>query len=474
MPRPNLLFFISDQQRSDTLSPDSPCITPNFDRLAARGVRFNRCYAPNPICSPTRASIMTGVLPHTHGMVDCTHTVAPYRAEFNAKLPVFPRRLKDSGYRTAYFGKWHIERSERLENFGFDVYDVGHDSLAEYRRSHGFGDRKEKLLRSCSVKQKGYRDFLLCGVTSEPEEATGEYHWTSRAIEFLKQNCDSDRPWAVFIGTEGPHDPYVVPEEFFGMYDPAAIPRPASFDDDLSDRPAIYRRIRRVWDQLDWPQFAEATACYYAFCTLIDRQVGRLLDVVRSIGQEDETLVVCTADHGDYMGAHRLMLKGIPAFEEAYRAPLIIVGPGAQRGEVRSEIVSSMDLAPTIIEMLLGEEFPCQARSLRPLLEGNAAGWRSEAFAECHGQRFFYTQRILWRERWKYVFNGFDEDELYDLESDPCEMRNLIGDQSCRSVAEEMAAGMWDIIRRTDDFNMSKAQYGMFRFAPVGPEWNTA
>ncbi|MFW5899440.1 MAG: sulfatase-like hydrolase/transferase, partial [Jiangellaceae bacterium] len=118
MSRSNLLFLITDQQRADTVAPGGPCATPTLDALQARGASFTRCYGPNPICSPTRASLMTGLLPHAHGMVDVTHAVEPYRAELKPDLPFWSRTLQQAGYRTAYFGKWHVERSNRLEDFG--------------------------------------------------------------------------------------------------------------------------------------------------------------------------------------------------------------------------------------------------------------------------------------------------------------------------------------------------------------------
>jgi arylsulfatase A-like enzyme len=153
----------------------------------------------------------------------------------------------------------------------------------------------------------------------------------------------------------------------------ADIPQPPNFDDDLTGRPAIYRRIQRVWDELAWADFAQATACYYANCTMIDAQIGRILVTLADLNMTENTLIVFTSDHGDYMGEHRLALKGIPAFEGAYRVPLILAGPTVPAG-----------------------------------------------------------RRV---------------DEL-----------------------ERMAARMWQIIRQTGDFNMTQAQYGMFRFAPVGPE----
>jgi arylsulfatase A-like enzyme len=466
MPRPNLLILISDQQQAATLESGNPCQTPHLDRLAAAGTRFARCYAPNPICSPSRASLLTGLLPHSHGMVDVTHAVEPYRAELKPNLPFWSRTLQQAGYHTAYLGKWHIERSNRLENFGFDSY-----SVEQYHQLQGLVERGGPLRLRVSVQQKGYKDFLLCGVSDDPVETTPEYGLYSDALNFLGQAAQTpDRPWALFVSSEAPHDPYVVPAAYYERYQPADIPRPASFDDALTDRPTIYRRIQQVWRQLDWPDFAQAITCYYAYCSLVDDQVGRLLAGLVETGQAENTLVVFTSDHGDYVGAHRLFLKGIPAFEEAYRIPLILSGPGVPAGRVIEPIVSSLDLGPTVINLSGSGEFPGHGRSLLPLLQAEPGLWESEAFAECHGQRFYYTQRVLWRDNYKYVFNGFDRDELYDLAADPYELHNLANDPAHQPVLEDMAGRMWQIIHRTDDFNMSKAQYGMFRFAPVGPE----
>ena len=470
MPAPNLLFLITDQQRADTVEPGTPCSTPNIDTLAAAGTRFARCYAPNPICSPTRASLMTGLLPHSHGMVDTTHAVESYRAELKPGLLFWSQVLQAAGYHTAYFGKWHIERTNRLEAFGFETYDV-----AKYQQKLGLVEQTAPLRLRGVVKHKGYRDFLLYGVTEAPVENTPEYGLYSDGIQFLERAArEPDRPWALFISTEAPHDPYVVPETYYRRYDPAGIPRPPSFDDDLADRPAIYRRMQGVWRDLSWSQFAEAIACYYAFCSLIDDQVGRIVAALRRLELEANTLIVFTSDHGDYMGAHRLMLKGIPAFDDVYRIPLVMKGPGIPAGRQINQIVTLLDLAPTLVALTTGREFAGHGRSLIPLWQSKRPDWPSEALAECHGQRFYYTQRIIWRDNYKYIFNGFDEDELYDLTVDPFEMRNLAQDPAFRAILETLASRMWEIMRETGDRNMYEAQYGMFRFAPVGPEWDNS
>jgi len=465
--QPNLLFLITDQQRADTTEANTLCQMPHLAQLAASGTQFTRCYTPNPICSPARASLMTGLLPHSHGMVDCTHTVEPYRAKFNASLPFWPRILREVGYDTGYFGKWHIERTNRLENFGFNTYDVG-----SYQQKLGLVETDAQMYPSCLVQHKGYKDFPLYGVTDSPVETTAEYRLYSQGIEFLREQVAHrpNRPWALFLSSEAPHDPYVVPRAYYSRYNPADMPRPPSFDDDLSNRPGIYRRTQQVWRDLEWSHFAEATACYYALCSLIDDQIGRILTTLRDLEQIENTIVVFTSDHGDYMGAHRLMLKGIPAFEEAYRVPLLLAGSNIPARQQVEQVVSLLDLAPTLVQLTTGGDFPCHGRSLLPLLQSEQPDWLSEAFAECHGQRFFYTQRTLWRENYKYIFNGFDEDELYDLVSDPYEVHNLAQDSTFQSILEMMAGRMWEIIRQTDDFNMYQAQYGMFRFAPVGPE----
>jgi arylsulfatase A-like enzyme len=461
---PNLLFLITDQQRADTVQPGSPCLTPNLEALARGGVRFDRCYAPNPICSPTRASLFTGLLPHSHGVTDVTHAVPAPAAELRPDLPLWSQALAKAGYRGGYFGKWHVERSDRLERFGFDEYEVD-------LRLVGVKEHRGRLSPRVALSHPGYRELLLAGVSDEPPEATREHYLFGRGIDFIRDAAATpEQPWALVVSTEAPHDPYIAPREQYRRYDPASLPKPASFGDPMADKPSIYRRIRDTWRDLSWEEYAQATACYYALCSLIDDEVGRILAALRDTGQEQDTLVVFTSDHGDYLGAHGLMLKGVPAFEEAYRAPLIMNGPGLPEGLTVDSPVSLLDLPRTLLSLLTGDPFPCQGRDLAGYLQGREPAPEPEAFAEFHGQRLGYTQRILWRDRVKYVYNGFDFDELYDLAADPFELRNLAADRDHAPVLREMASRLWEIVRETGDDTLAEAQYGMFRFAPVGPE----
>jgi len=473
--RPNILFLMSDQQQAWTADPASPCVTPGLDRLCQEGVRLTRAHTVNAICSPSRATLFTGVYPSRHGMVDCTHTVEDYRARFRTEFTMWSQRLKDLGYRTAYFGKWHVERSEKLERFGFDTYELNNSREYQvYRESIGLPKQPQKYLEKRVVKQKGYRDFPLYAIYDEPPEGTQPYYLYSRGIEFLREAVkDPNTPWCLFLSTLEPHDPFDIPKTTFSKYAPDQIPKPANFNDDLADKPAIYRRIRAVWKDLSWEEYAQATRCYYALCSLIDEQVQRILKFLDENGQADNTIVIYTTDHGEQMGGHGLMLKGVPPFEETYNIPLIIKWPGvARQRTVCDSLVSTSDIAPTIIEMTGAEPLPdIDGRSLVPLLKNETVpGWLQEGFAEFHGQRFFYTQRIVWDNQYKYVFNGFDFDELYDLRNDPHEIVNLASNPKYRDVAERLAAQMWKQIHTLGDHNMFNARYGTFRFAPVGPD----
>ena len=488
--RPNLLFLMTDQQRADTIMQGGPCLTPNLQSLARSGVDLRRCYAPNPICSPTRASLFTGLLPHTHGMTDVTHAVPPQRADLAPSMPFWTRNLKEAGYRTGYFGKWHVERSDRLEEFGIDEYQVD-------LRQTGVVSHDGPLEPRIVIDQPGYKQFLLAGVTDAPAHETREAELVDLGLDFLHRVSGDagreDAPWALFISTEAPHDPYLIPRELYQRYDPDTIDLPASFRDDLADRPHVYSRIQAAWEDLSETEARQAIACYYAACSGIDDQFGRLLAALERSGQAEDTLVVFTSDHGDYLGAHGLFLKGVAPFEEVYRVPLVLRGPGIEPGTVVDEPVSLLDLGRTLTSLLLGAEradaFGGHGRDLSGVVRGVAdadaqaptgeAGpiGVSEAerrgvgaFAEFHGQRLGYTQRIVWRGRYKYVFNGFDRDELYDLEADPHELTNLAGLHEHAALAREMAAAMWREVRRTGDDTLGDAQYGMFRFAPVGPQ----
>ncbi len=231
--------------------------------------------------------------------------------------------------------------------------------------------------------------------------------------------------------------------------------------------------MQRVFDELTWPEFAQATACYLGINTLIDTQVGKALDALEASGQMDDTVICCLTDHADMMGAHRLLTKGITPYEEVYNVPLIIRDPtGTVRGADCDHIVSIGDVCPTVLDIAGLDQFDeCHFNSLAPLLEDPATeDWVDEAYAEFHGQRFFFTQRIFWQDHMKYVLNAFDFDEMYDLDRDPHEMVNVVEDAGYTDAKEQMLKGIWRKIHETGDDTLANSHYWSLRIFDLGPD----
>lgn len=477
MDKPNIIFIMTDQQQASTVDPGSPCQTPTLDGLAADGMRFTCAHTVNGICSPTRASLMTGVYPSQHGMVDCTHSVEPYRAKLNTGIEMWSQRLQRTGYHTGYFGKWHVERSGRLDRFGFDEHEVqgyGGDprGFAAHRAKLGLPTRSTDFIKQYNVTRQGYRDYLLYGVLDEPEQGSSFYYYFDRGIDFMRRAAENTRPWCLFVSSGGPGDPHYVPQSYAERYDPRDIAQPPSFHDDLLDKPEVYGRQQGIWRDVAWADHAQAIACYYARVTMMDAQIGRLLRALDETGQAENTIVIYTNDHGIMMGDHGLHCLGVFPFEEGYRVPLIVRWPGqTPAGATCEALTNTLDLAPTILDMAGAAPLPhAEGRSLAPWLRGETPDdWPDDIMAEFHGQRFFWTQRLVWTRRHKYVFNGFARDELYDLERDPYELTNLAQDPDYEGLVETMATRMWRRIHAIGDQNMLNAHYGSLRFAPVGP-----
>ncbi|RKY74347.1 MAG: hypothetical protein DRQ14_02430, partial [Candidatus Latescibacterota bacterium] len=211
---------------------------------------------------------------------------------------------------------------------------------------------------------------------------------------------------------------------------------------------------------------------YYASITEIDDQFGRIIEFLEESGKLEDTIVVFTSDHGELLGAHGLYCKNFSAFEEVYNIPLIISGPGIARGAVTEARVGLHDICPTLLELVGLEPFDVpDSRSFAPVLRdpSGCEGDFTRGFAEYHGTRYKLTQRVVWDGPWKYVYNGFDYDELYNLHEDPYEMANLARDPAYGDVVRRMAGLMWKFVRETGDHALFNSHYPILRLAPVGP-----
>ncbi|WP_306054057.1 sulfatase-like hydrolase/transferase [Natronococcus wangiae] len=469
--RPNVLLVLTDQERYDYSAPDGPPVeTETVDRLSSEGMRFERAFTPISICTSARASLLTGRFPHGHGMLNNSHEADAIRPNLPEGLPTFSEALAEAGYDLTYTGKWHVGRDQRPENVGFSYLggsDEHHDpdldeKFREYREELGVSpdvDLEDEIYTR-GGKEAG---TLVAAETPVDVEATRNYFLAERTIDAIEAHATGDREEPFFHRADfyGPHHPYVVPEPYASMYDPDEIERPESYAETYDGKPRVHENFLhyRGVAGFDWDTWAEAIAKYRGFVTMIDDQLERILEALEEHGLADETAVVHASDHGDFVGGHRQFNKGPLMYDDTYRIPLQVRWPGVvEPGSVCEAPVHLHDLAATFLEMgdvAVPESF--DSRSLVPLLEnaGDApASWPGSVFAQYHGDEFgLYTQRMVRTDRYKYVYNGPDVDELYDLEADPAELRNLIDHPGYEDARREMRNRLVEWMEETEDPN---------------------
>jgi arylsulfatase A-like enzyme len=447
--RPNVLVIITDQQRASMLScaGNSYVKTPNLDSLARTGVRFERTYAANPVCSPSRMSLMTGHMPSSIGMEcneDLRRPVTVPAAMLRSSLGV---TFREAGYETVYGGKTHLPRGEgakgELDGFGFEV--LSRDQRGELAKaSAGF------------LREKHQRPFLMVASFINPHDIC--YMAISAYARAMGQAPDrrKKQPVAQQLESALRIPEGVSEEEFFRRVCP---PLPANLEvpnNELSalmvDKRDFQRYVRQHWTEHDWRMHRWA---YARLTEQVDREIGVVLDALRESGRENDTLVVMTADHGDQDASHRLEHKEV-LYEEATRAPFVVSWKGVtEAGAVdRDHLVSNgLDLIPTLCDFA-GIKTPpsLHGRSVRPLAEGRPVRqWRESVVVESH------LTRLLHRGRWKYMvgrnakhgdtcgicpgrikeWDGRVREMLIDLEKDPGEMVNLASDPRYRPQLEE-------------------------------------
>ncbi|MEM4780210.1 MAG: sulfatase-like hydrolase/transferase [Halalkalicoccus sp.] len=455
MSRPNVLFLLTDQERYDLTAPDSPVETPNLDRFRAEGMAFERAYTPISICSSARASLLTGLYPHSHGMMNNSHEADAIQPNLPPELPTFGELLSTAGYTNYYVGKWHVGRDQGPGDFGFE-YHGGADRHHDEALAGDFEAYREDLGVRVAEEDLGDRLYtdtgtLVAATDPVSVEATRPYYIAQQAIDRLREGIEE--PFFLRADLYGPHHPYVVPEPYASMYDPAEIAMPESYAETFAGKPAVheqYLRYRGV-EGFDRETWAEAIAKYRGFMTLIDEQIGRILDAAEGI---ENLCTIHTSDHGDFTGSHRQFNKGPLMYEDTYHIPLQARWPDEiEAGSACREFVSLHDLMPTFLD-LAGVEIPhVDGRSIRPLFSGEAPeGWPDAHFAQYHGDEFgLYSQRMLRTERYKYVHNAPDGNELYDFEHDPHELQNLIGHPDYADVRTDLETRLVERMRETGD-----------------------
>lgn len=504
--RPNILIFMTDQEQADVVHPDHPCRTPNASKLAENGILFTRTYCPTPHCCPSRATFMTGLYPSRHGVYNNVCNPLAIHTGLNPGTRTFSEDLRASGYNLFYTGKWHVTNEENPSDRGWEEGIVTapkgaymHTNFEQwYKMAQQWAGEADEPRRRGQVLRPGWGHYQTYGPIPARYEATHDYKVTRSGLDEMQKLAKSDRPWVLYIGLNGPHDPFRIPEEFAKMYDPDKVALPPSFADALEDKPRVYQRMRsQYWGQMTEAEVRESIAHYWGYCTMMDRMFGEALDALEATGQADRTLVLRLSDHGDYAGAHGLYCKGVPSFREALNVVHVARWPSriASPGREVDEFVTLADFAPTLLD-LAGCRVPegLTGRSLVPFLNGGApTDWPDAYHGQLNGVELYYTQRIVQTKEWKYVYNGFDFDEMYDLRKDPHEMVNLAFPgrypqahnhaevlRTTRShepwprltpelekVRREMVRRMWRFARRENDIIFNS--YATVALAPYGP-----
>jgi choline-sulfatase len=457
--RPNILHIMTDQQQWATIAGRSECHTPNLDRLAKSGMLFERSYTPSAVCCPARAMILSGAYHWHNGVYNQIHSAPSVHRDMFADVVLYPQRLRDAGYRLGYVGKWHASWVRGPLDFGFhEVADLAgyRDAVRDNEKSHVHVERsKAKLKRTVvrTMKWPGSGPFPMWGYVEGPDEAAPEHYRTDCAIAVMNRLSGSTGPWHLEVHYIEPHDPYFPLKKYLDRYDPRAIAVPESFKDDFRGKPGLHRRESETWGKVTEEDVRRSRAHYFATTEQLDMQIGRLLDALDKTGQADNTMVVFTTDHGDMVGAHRMWIKGWIPYEECYRVPLIVRWPGhVQPGSRSPRLVQTHDLAHTYTAAVGAIKMPYpDGRALQPLFENpQRTDWADEILCAYYGGEFLYTQRMAITDRYKYVFNGFDFDELYDLRDDPGELHNRADDKQYRAQADDMRLRLY---RLMDHFN---------------------
>ena len=473
--RPNILFIMTDEQRGDCLGCyGNPVLrTPHIDSIAQGGVRFNRGYVQNPMCMPARMAIMTGRYCSEQGCnINCTG-IPKHEQEHT-----FMHYLSDAGYYTAAVGKMHM--MPKWGPFGFRYLDItdgqgdASNQYTTYLRAKGLLGRQHEA--------KGERLPFGIYTNALPAEENIDAFIGRRAARWLEQ-WQGEEPFMLWVSFCNPHFPFDPPEPYDTMYDPADVPLPVWKDGELATKPPQLKLLQeRGYDRADEPLMHKMVANYYGLISLIDDQVGEVLEVLERKGLADNTLIAFCSDHGDHLGDHHLLQKsGVTFYEGSVRVPYLLRFPASfPQGAVCEELVETIDLPATFLDVA-GVDIPptMQGRSLVGLAEGQIGDWRDDAFSEIdlrinplmHGPRDpnsrDYVAMITTKD-WKYVhFPTLGYGELYDLANDPHELDNLFFEPEYADKIAEMR------LRMLNRFMFNQRPYIGERTATFGEHYAT-
>ncbi|RME94516.1 MAG: DUF4976 domain-containing protein [Verrucomicrobia bacterium] len=430
--KPNVLFILVDDMNNDLGCYGHPLVkSPNIDRLAARGTRFDRAYCQFPLCSPSRSSMLTGLRPDVTRVFDLKY-------HFRTHLPdivTMPQLFKNHGWFTARIGKvYHYGNPGTIGTSGLDDPQSWDQVVNPRGRDK---DEEARITNHTPKRGLGSSLSFMEADGADAEQTDGLV--VDETIHLLRRH--RDEPFFIAAGLYRPHCPYVATRRYFDLYPLEKIHMPPVTKEDLADipPPALLSTRPHPWFGVTEQQAREAKRAYYATITFVDAQVGRLLDELDRLGLADRTILVFWSDHGYHLGEHGLWMKQ-SLFEQAARIPMIIAAPWqARKGTGCGRTVESLDIYPTLAELAgLTPPDNLAGRSLRPLLDDPEAPWDKPAFTQVWRRRFpGYSVRT---ERWRYTEwdQGQQGVELYDHANDPEEYHNLARDPRYAEVVARL------------------------------------
>ena len=466
MDRPNVLWVCTDSQRHDTLGCyGNPLVrSPNVDALAGRGTRFELAFAQNPLCMPSRGSFLTGRYPSVTGLRQNGQTCPP-------TLRPITRDFKEAGYVCGLAGKFHLNNcdarlalggqwwkhetaeffagGERRIDDGYDVFEWDHAARVDDPAS-AYGRWFRARAGADPRHKRGGGDLVFDGRPAELSQA----QWAiDVALDFITTQTPRPQPWLFSLNLFDPHFHFDPPPEFLAPYldDLDAIPLPAFDPAELDGKPSVLRRRREEQDD-DFPRNPAAqrlaVAAYWAMCDHLDFQLGRLFDAVDLA----ETLVIFTSDHGEMLGDHGVWKKGPFLYDAALRVPLVVAAPGVRAGAASDDLVELTDLVPTLRDACgLGDDEGVQGRSLWPTLTAGEPHGRDDVFAEYANSNPDKPRQYLSSVRTRthklvrhHGGGGVEAGELYDLATDPQELRNLWHDSAARDLRHDLLLRLGD------------------------------
>ncbi len=441
MSNPNILLIHADQFRHDCLGvAGHPLLqTPHLDRLAAEGVHFTHAFTPIPVCTPARASLLTGSWPAAHGFLANAETeLAPPPT---IRLPTFTALLHDAGYFVAHVGKWHVHPRLGPTAFGCDLF-VPERGYHAWRAAQGLPPKPFT---------NGFFGETDPAIT--PEQSSLAWG-ADQTIAALTTAAATGQPFFLRWDPSEPHLPNVVPEPYASRYAPQDIPPWLGFDDPLVGKPYIQRKQRQTWgiEHWTWQDWAPIVARYLGEITLLDHQVGRILAALDQLGLRDNTLVAFSADHGDLCGSHGLIDKHYVMYDDLVRVPLILRWPAALPASATCDafVSAALDLAYTFLAV--AGIPPPQSFAGCDLRDELARASRADIYAAYYGNQMgLYTQRMVRDRDWKYVWNATAEDELYHLAYDPAERTNLAAHPDARHALQRLRSRLLTWLEQTRD-----------------------